>query len=82
MTNIVCAAALLFQMLNVSGVIMLGKLTGNVCPARYFCIDYAYFNTCFTLPSRRPPKHSRMTYKAHCIGETDPVATYPLPYRG
>ena len=40
---------------------------GNVCPARYFPINYADFSPRFTLPWRSPPK------RPHC--------TAHLPYK-
>ena len=46
-------------------------LWGNVCPERYFSINYPDFSPIFTLSWRSPPSRPRCTahlrYNAHCI---------------
>ena len=37
------------------------RLWGNVCPARYFCINYPDFSPRFTLPWRSPPSRPHCT---------------------
>ena len=51
------------------------KQWGNVCPARYFSINYPDFSPRFTLSWRSPPNRPHYTahlpYKARCIVKQD-----------